>query len=769
MTPLCIVAAALLTRLSAASAPHAPFDIAGSVVRYGTGVPAKARAAVKAVLVDEVNARCSPATAFSEETSPEGGGHSNGAKGPGGGAVALQLNESFGYEAFRIDSSAETCGVQVTASSVRGFVLAAGRLLRELKIFQGCTVMLPARWTLVVDGKNRTRGTQLTTAGIGVRTQQPGAFSTWGNAEQYVKEMAVFGNNLVELSHVFYSDAEVKNLAGYAALLDKYDIDVGLWMPPPMDVTPQVALQLHSTFGNMSRLDWVHMPGGDGGPGVFTVEWLSSIEAAATIMRAHHPDAAITCSTEFFNATGRDQFFAALSNPATARWLTGVTYGKEAGIPLTQFAARLHAANPTYTIKRVPDLSHSLTTGFPVPAWDWALASIQGRETVNPTPARFRKVIRLRANGSTPTIGYAAYSEGLSDDFNKALWSATLLEPSLTAASVSAQYARTYFGADNEARGSAGLFGLEQNWEGPALNNPAILQTLSDWEAVSLAMLRARPANTPVAHPPSTSWRADMHYFRALKDAFIQGRQQYEHAGQTKAIAVLRGATAASIDAALHQATAALSSAANFVAGNATALRWRAQLSDLVQAINTSAVLCPGCKTGSAGTVASQQPLLGINRIESQPLTDAPWMVAQLAVVEKLASTEQKLDAVARLLNRLRNPPLPPPSAAAARSSSGSSSNISHDNSRDTSSNRSSDTSSNNSSPRFYYDWLGSPLESDRLHLNLGQGAAEDPMNFFSPLQSASPCTGRHYPPGSEKQLACVASCPTKQMAYAGV
>jgi hypothetical protein len=39
------------------------------------------------------------------------------------------------------------------------------------------------------------------------------------------------------------------------------------------------------TFGNMSRLDWVHMPGGDGGPGYYTDEWLASIESTAAAMR----------------------------------------------------------------------------------------------------------------------------------------------------------------------------------------------------------------------------------------------------------------------------------------------------------------------------------------------------------------------------------------------------------------------------------------------------------------------------------------------------
>ena len=42
-------------------------------------------------------------------------------------------------------------------------------------------------------------------------------------------------------------------------------------------------------------------------------------------------------------------------------------------------------------------------------------------------------IVRLRGNGSTPTVGVGAYSEGLGDDLNKAIWSAIAEDPSLTA------------------------------------------------------------------------------------------------------------------------------------------------------------------------------------------------------------------------------------------------------------------------------------------------------------------------------------------------
>lgn len=452
-------------------------------------------------------------------------------------------------------------------------------------------------------------------------------------------------------------------------------------------------------------------------------------------------------------------------HPETTKGLTGVTYGKEAAIPLTEFAKRVYSANVNYTIKRVPDLSHSLSTGFPVPAWDFALSAIEGRECVNPAPKRFAEIIKLRANGSTPTVGYAAYSEGLSDDYNKMLWSATTLEPSLSVDALTAQYVRTFLGAGNEKAGVAGLFGLESNWAGALSSNPAVLQTLAHWESIA-GGVQKHGVVPPLAPQPS-SWRLDMHYYRALKDAFIQGRQQYEYAGDRRALSILKQAHRSGADNATAAASSALASASNFVKENETAHAWRDTLAALYQAINTSAALCPGCATGGAGTVASQQTLLGFDRIESTPLSDAPWIAAQMVKIKTLPSEQAKLAAITCIVNRLQNPPLPPATTSTNKH------RVDSNNSRPAndvgSIGNTTSSSSSSSVGAFFYDWLGGPEAADRPHLNPGQGLAADPMNFFSPLQTASPCTGRHYPPGSPQQHACVASCPLKRMTYAGV
>jgi hypothetical protein len=123
--------------------------------------------------------------------------------------------------------------------------------------------------------------------------------------------------------------------------------------------------------------------------------------------------------------------------------------GKEEPLPLAEFMRRVGEIHDYYFL-RVPDITHTVETGFPVPMWDYAWSSTHGREAINPAPLRFEAIIRLRNNGSTPTVGYSAYSEGLNDDFNKNLWSALTMEPKSSAENLTRQYARTFFGSDNE-------------------------------------------------------------------------------------------------------------------------------------------------------------------------------------------------------------------------------------------------------------------------------------------------------------------------------
>ena len=138
--------------------------------------------------------------------------------------------------------------------------------------------------------------------------------------------------------------------------------------------------------------------------------------------------------------------------------------------------------------------------------WHWAWQYTHGRQVVNPMPLMMEGIVRLRANGSTPTVGVGAYSEGVNDDLNKAVWSGIAANPSTHIEELVAQYSRYHFGADMEEPMSKLLFGLEQNWLGGDIaSNTHVLSTLS----VASGVLEKLNGTW------GTDWRMQMYLYRA--------------------------------------------------------------------------------------------------------------------------------------------------------------------------------------------------------------------------------------------------------------
>ena len=484
-------------------------DLSVAILSFAPGVSRRARAAVQSVLPSHWQ---QVAAGLEQQQQQQQQQHRQIRTA----IIELRMDEELPLEGFTV--RAGSGGVQLLARTDRGFIFAASRLLRELRTDSHTSaVHLPLPFELTVAPPTpQIRGTQLTTAAVGKAAQQRGAFGSWESARRYVKELAIFGGNTIELSHPSESDPfQVACLGNWSRLLDQWDLNVHLWLPVNNNAAPfstAMGSMYRWLFGNMSRLDSIHIPGGDGGPGYFCSAWFESLKQVAAIARVVHPKVKVTCSANSFNSSSFSEFLAALARPDTQQWLDGLQIGKEEPLPLAAFIARVasiprhhgHSQRPPYYFLRVPDITHTVETGFPVPLWDYAWSSTHGREAIFTAPRRFGSILRMRNNGSTPTIGYSAYSEGLNDDYNKALWSALTLEPSLSAENLTRQYARIYFGAENEASATFGLLGLEANWIGRAANNPAVPKTLAAWQRVNM----------------TGNWRRDMYTFRAAVDMY---------------------------------------------------------------------------------------------------------------------------------------------------------------------------------------------------------------------------------------------------------
>jgi hypothetical protein len=181
-------------------------------------------------------------------------------------------------------------------------------------------------------------------------------------------------------------------------------------------------------------------------------------------------------------------------------------------------------------------------------------------------------IVVLRSNGSTPTVGVGAYSEGLNDDLNKVVWSAMAEDSRLTVGEVVAQYARHFFGAENEELAVAGLGALERAWSGPP--DPSLAEeTLQTW--TTIASLSWSPT-------VESNWRLLMYLHRATFDAYVAERFVVEEARLKSALDALRRArTLGSIPA----CEAAMKALTTTVATPRT-VELRAQLTSLVQQLN---------------------------------------------------------------------------------------------------------------------------------------------------------------------------------------
>ena len=169
-----------------------------------------------------------------------------------------------------------------------------------------------------------------------------------------------------------------------------------------------------------------------------------------------------------------------------------------------------------------------------MPNWDFAFATTEGREVINPRPLDEAAIFHRYASAS---VGFVTYSEGCNDDVNKFLWSGLGWNPEAQVSDILRQYSRFFIGPDLEERFAKGLFALERNWVGPVIGNKNIQATLSDFDDMEAHATPQQRLN----------WRFQQALYRANYDAFVQRRAIAEKKAETAAISMI-GADA--IDAA---------------------------------------------------------------------------------------------------------------------------------------------------------------------------------------------------------------------------
>ncbi len=194
-----------------------------------------------------------------------------------------------------------TPAVLVAGNDARGVLFGVGRLLRGLHMRPG-KVSLPEGLNLTSAPKYPLRGHQL---GYRPKTN---SYDAWDlpQWERYIRELAVFGTNAIELIPPRSDDdadsphfplPPLEMMAGMSGLCADYGLDVWIWYPA-MDAdysdpgTVEHALkEWGEVFKKLPRIDAVFVPGGD--PGHTRPRFLMALlEKQAANLRRYHPERA---------------------------------------------------------------------------------------------------------------------------------------------------------------------------------------------------------------------------------------------------------------------------------------------------------------------------------------------------------------------------------------------------------------------------------------------------------------------------------------------
>jgi hypothetical protein len=525
--------------------------------------------------------------------------------------------------------------VFVLGNDARGLLFGTGRLLREMQMNRG-SVQIDDHIDIVTAPKYPVRGHQL-----GYRPKC-NSYDAWDLPvwEQYLRDLAVFGCNTIELipprsdddaDSPHFARPPMEMMTGMSQLADDYGLDVSIWYPA-MDAdysklaTVQSALEEWAqVFRRLPRIDVVFVPGGD--PGHTQPRHLMALlEKQTENLHRFHPKAQMWVSPQSFNQQWLDEFIAILNSPPPS-WLSGIVFGPQVRISLP----RLRELVPRqYPIRHYPDITHSRQSQYPVPDWDVAFALTEARECINPRPVDETAIFHAL---QPLTIGFVSYSEGCNDDVNKCIWSALGWDPGLPIADILRQYGCYYIGERHGAEFARGLLNLEQDWRGSLLTNQTIAATFARFQALE--------------HDASPfelrNWRFQQALFRAYYDEYTRQRLIYETDLEHQAMVVLGNAPTGGAISAIDRAQSILNQSLT----PHVALPLRARIFELGEALFQS--------IGMQLSVAKYKAI-GIDRGASldtldYPLNNRPWLMEHFSAIRQLPTESQRLAAIQQILH----------------------------------------------------------------------------------------------------------------------
>jgi hypothetical protein len=554
---------------------------------------------------------------------------------------ALEKPEAFRVDTVNTADSKAGHIVRIAGQDDRGTLFGIGYLLRHIRFAPGQAV-LPAPMNVVTAPRFAVRGHQL-----GYRFKN-NTYDAWTpqQFEQYIRDVAVFGANTIELlpprtddapSSPLFPQPAMQTMTRVSGILKKYGLRCSVFYPAMAQnyADPAtVASELRAwgdVFRQLPQIDDVFIPGGDPGhtdPAVL----FPFLAQVAAVLHQSHPQAGIWVSAQGFNAAAMQRFYALVS--ARPAWLAGIVVGPQSRDSLIVQRAHIPAPIP---IRFYPDIAHTMHSQFPVPEWDEAYALTEGREVIDPRPMAETAIFHHYASSMN---GFVAYSEGVNDDVNKFIWTALGWSPGADPAETLEEYARYFLGdqgirADDFAQG---ILSLERNWSGPLAANAGVDQTLRQFQQMQSEATLAQAAN----------WRFQGSLYRAYTDAYERRRLIAAGAQQQRALNALADAPRTGSIQAIENAAAALTPDP----AEAAALH---PARDTIETLAGQLFKNIGLQLSVAKYGASATDRGASLDTLDISLNDREWLNRQFAHIRTLGSEPERLQAIAAIVN-WRNP-----------------------------------------------------------------------------------------------------------------
>jgi hypothetical protein len=625
---------------SASAADSSLTDLTGATIVTPSALSVQERTAVR-VLVEEVEKRTTVrlpvASQWPADTAPVIAVGPI-ASAPGWAAAGLRNAPSAtgpGPEGYRVTVNAagrKAPTVLVLGADPRGVLFGVGRLLRELRMTIG-SVRVPGTLSIVSTPQVALRGHQL---GYRPKTNSYDAWDVplW---EQYIRDLAVFGSNAIELIPPRSDDApdsphfplpQMQMMVEMSRIANEYAQDVWVWYPAldkDYGDPKQVEFALKEwadVLSKLPRVDAVFVPGGDPGH-TEPRHMMALLERQTASLRTYHPKLQMWMSPQGFTGDWMDEFYQILAKEPA--WLTGIVFGPQVrdGLPV------LRAKVPKrYRLRHYPDITHSLRSQYPVQDWDLAHALTSQREQINPRPMDEAAVFRAALPYASDFI---TYSEGCNDDVNKIVWSALGWDPKADVLQILREYSRYFIGGDYSDSFAQGLLALERNWRGPLASNASVYRTLEQFQAMERA---ASPGDL-------RNWRMQQALYRAYYDAHVRSRLLHETAIEERALERLRAVKSGESRQALGEAERILDEAQ--VRPSA---EWRQRVYVLAEALfqtiraQLSVERYRAIAVGRGATLDSFET----------PLNNRGWLAARFAEAAALGGEADRLAAIDRIV-----------------------------------------------------------------------------------------------------------------------